>query len=190
MTAGDESDEALVARAGRGDRLAASTLVVRHSGRVFAVCRRMLSDRALAEDATQETFLRLWEKAHYWRPQGVRIETWLCRVATNACLDRLRKRRRETLTDEPPDAADPAPLAEATLMVDERREAVARALAALPERQRMAIVLCHYEQLTNIEAAQALNVSVDALESLLARGRRGLKDQLAPFRAELMEDVD
>jgi RNA polymerase sigma-70 factor (ECF subfamily) len=187
LSTAEDSDEVLVARAGRGDRLAASTLVLRHSSRILALCGRMLRDRAAAEDAAQETFMRLWRHADRWRPNGARFDTWLYRVAANVCLDRLRRRGRETTLDEPPDAPDDAPLAIDIMLAEERRRAVESALAGLPERQRLAIALCHYQELSNIEAARVMEISVDALESLLARGRRSLKERLAPYQAELME---
>ena len=84
MTDDEDSDEKLIARAGRGDRRAASTLIARHSPRVLSLCRQLLKNRAAAEDATQETFLRLWEGAANWRPNGAKLETWLYRVASNA----------------------------------------------------------------------------------------------------------
>lgn len=183
----DDTDEALVERAGRGDRLAASKLVVRHTDRVFAASYRMLRDRAAAEDVTQETFLRLWKNAAKWRPQGARIETWLYRVAMNLCLDRLRRTKREAPEEAAPERADPALGADEAMEADERRHAVDAALAELPERQREAITLCHYQELSNIEAAEILGVSVEAIESLLARGRRALRDKLMSRRAELME---
>lgn len=183
MDAGEDSDDALAMRAGRGDRLAASRLIARHSPRVFSVCLRMMGDRASAEDAAQETFLKLWRSADRWKPGRAKFETWLCRVAANACIDRLRQRRPESPAEEAPDLADETPLAEEGLIAAERRRAVASALSALPDRQRLAIVLCHYQELTNIEAAAAMEVSVDALESLLARARRSLKESLAPLRA-------
>lgn len=182
-TSGD-SDEALAARAGRGDRLAASALVVRHADRVYAVCRRMLRDGAAAEDAAQETFLRLWTHAGRWRPLGAQFSTWLCRIAANVCLDRLRRSGREILSDAPPERADEAPHAEDLLLAGERRAAVEAALAGLPDRQRLAVVLCHYEELSNIEAAAAMEISVEALESLLSRARRALRADLAPAARE------
>lgn len=182
-----DTDEALVARAGRGDRLAASALVVRHSDRVMAASWRLLGDRASAEDAAQETFLRLWTSAARWRPQGAKFETWLIRVATNVCLDRLRRRGREAPADAAPELADRAPTAEARLMAEDRRRVVLDALGRLPERQRAAIELCHYQELSQAEAAEALSISVEALESLLARARRALRDALTARRDELRD---
>jgi RNA polymerase sigma-70 factor (ECF subfamily) len=184
---GEESDEVLVARAGRGDRAAASALVLRHTDRIFSACWRMLGERAAAEDATQDTFLRLWKHAARWRPQGAKFETWLYKVAMNACLDRLRRRGREVSEDAMPETEDRGPRADERMIAEERRKAVEGALSRLPERQRQAITLCNYQELSNIEAAEIMEISVEAVESLLARGRRALRDMLVARREELME---
>lgn len=173
-------------RAGSGDRSAASALVEKHTEKIYAVCFRMLGTRQAAEDAVQETFLRLWRHAANWRPQGAKFETWLYRVAMNICLDQLRKRKREAPEDAAPERADPAPGPDQEVFAGQRRFAIDAALDGLPERQRMAIVLCHYQEKTNIEAAKIMGVSVDALESLLARGRRALRVRLAPMRDNLL----
>lgn len=186
----NESDEALVARAGRGDRLAASVLITRHSPRVRSLCRQILKDRAAADDAMQETFLRLWERAARWKPNGAKLETWLYRVASNACLDRHRLAKRDAPEEEAGERIDGAPTPVDRLAAGDRKRAVESALAALPDNQRIAMTLRHYRDLTNIEIAQAMTISVDAVESLLARGRRGLQQALAGAREELMEGVE
>jgi RNA polymerase sigma-70 factor (ECF subfamily) len=182
----DDSDDALIARAGSGDRRAASRLIARHSPKILAVCMRMLRERTAAEDCAQETFLKLWRSADRWQPGRAKVKTWLYRVATNACIDRLRQRQPETADEDGLDIADGAPLAEDGLIAAERRQSLDAALGALPGRQRLAVVLCHYQELSNAEAAAVMEVSVEALESLLARARRNLKDSLAPRREELM----
>ncbi|GAB4520115.1 MAG: RNA polymerase sigma factor [Amphiplicatus sp.] len=189
MSVGDESDEELARRAGRGDRSAAGALVTRHADRIFAACYRMLGEHAAAEDAAQETFIRLWKHAGRWRPQGARLETWLYRIAMNICLDMLRRRKRFVTAPETSllECVDGAPSALERIEANETRAAVAAALAALPERQRAAIVLCHYQELSNIDAAAALGVSVEAVESLLARGRRAMRDKLFLQRDDLLE---
>lgn len=187
MTRSEASDEELAARIGRGDRLAAAILIERHSDRLLGLAWRMLGERAAAEDVRQETFLTVWTHAAKWRPRGVKFEAWLYRVATNACLDRLRRRGRETTTEEPPEQSDPTPDAEESMINEDRRRAVDAALRALPERQRLAIVLCHYQELSNTDAAHAMQISLDALESLLARARRALRSALISQSAELME---
>ena len=138
----------------------------------------MLGDAGEAEDVAQETFLRVWRHAAAWNPGKARFDTWLHRVVLNLCYDRLR-RRRERPTADPPDRPDPAPGPERSLEAAETGARVRAAVLALPPRQREAIVLCHYQGLGNIEAASAMGVSVEALESLLGRARRSLRAGLA-----------
>lgn len=171
-------------RVGAGEPEAARLLVMRHIGRVVGLSHRMLGDATEAEDVAQDTFLRLWRNAARWEPRAL-LGTWLHRVAYNLCVDRLRRRRALPL-DEAGDVADPAPGAGAVIHLKDVSDAVSRALDALPERQRHAILLVHYQELGNIEAARILGVSVEAIESLLARGRRGLKQSLAARRPDLL----
>lgn len=176
-----DPDAELVARVGRGDRVAARTLIGRHSPKMLALARRMLSDPAEAEDAVQEAFMRLWTHAARWRPGQAKFETWLYRVTLNKCYDRLRRRPTARL-DEAAEVADPAPGPEASLQSADLSEQIEAALRALPERQRAAIQLCHYQDCGNIEAAEILGLSVEALESLLARGRRTLRSLLGHLK--------
>ncbi|WP_395942276.1 sigma-70 family RNA polymerase sigma factor, partial [Brevundimonas aurantiaca] len=107
-----------------------------------------------------------------------RFDTWLHRVALNLCYDRLR-RRREIPTQTPPDRPDEGPAPDRGLMAAETGLRVGQALSRLPDRQREAVVLCHYQELSNIEAAALMEISVEALESLLSRGRRALRQSLS-----------
>lgn len=170
-----DPDEELVRRIGAGDSTAMQAMVARKLPRILALAARMLGDPAEAEDVAQETFVRIWRHASGWRQGHARFDTWIHRVALNLCYDRLR-RRREWVTDELPEVADDAPLPDAMPGDEERR--VNQALLRLAPRQREAIVLVYYQELSNIEAAGAMQVSVDALESLLARGRRALQAML------------
>lgn len=186
----DDSDDALIALAGRGDRAAASILIARHSPRILRLCLHLLPDRAAAEDAVQDTFLRLWERADRWRPGGARIETWLYRVASNACLDRHRRSRRHEASTEIDERPDDGPSASARLADDDRRRLVNDAMRALPDRQRIAMTLCHFQELSNAEIAETMAISIEAVESLLARGRRAMRAALEGVRAELMEAAE
>lgn len=178
----EDPDAGLVALTGQGDAEAASRLVARHLPRMTALARRMLGDSAEAEDVAQDVFMKVWTQAKRWQPGAAKFETWLHRVAINACYDRLRKRRGVPL-DEADERVDPAPDPEQTLAQAQTARQVDAALQTLPERQRAAIALCHYQGLSNIEAAASLDISVEALESLLSRGRRALKEKLRHLSA-------
>jgi len=179
------SDDDLVAAVARGDEQACRLLMERHLPRMIALARRMLGNQADAEDVAQEVFLRVWTHAERWQPGRAQFGTWLHRVATNLCLDRLRKRRPENIDDIPePVSGDPRP--DENLERRELAERVEAALQALPERQRLAIVLSHFQGLSNIEAAEILEVSVEAVESLLGRARRQLRGTLATERDEVL----
>jgi RNA polymerase sigma factor (sigma-70 family) len=173
-----DPDEALVAGVARGDPAAARMLAARKLPRLLSLARRMLGDAVEAEDVAQEVMFRVWRQAPRWRPGQALFDTWMHRVALNLCYDRLRRRKRQPLV-EAPDAVDPGPAPDRGLMAADVGARVARAMAALPDRQREAIVLCHYQEFSNIDAAGLMGVSIEALESLLARGRRALRAALA-----------
>ena len=175
--AGDEA--VLAAGAARGDVSAFRVLVDRHLPGALAIGRRMLRDDAEAEDVAQEALLRLWRSAGTLEVGASGVKPWLRRVVSNLCIDRVRVRARMTVTDEVPEVADPARQL-STLVDDELREHVDRALKALPERQRLALTLFHYEGLSQIEIGTQMGISDGAVESLLARARRQLKTVLKP----------
>ena len=178
-----DPDEDLVRRVGQGDPAAIQSMVARKLPRMLALARRMLGDPIEAEDVAQEALLRAWRQAPRWAPGKARFDTWLHRVALNLCYDRLR-RRREIATDTPPDRPYEGAAPDRGLLAADVGRRVDAALARLPDRQREAIVLCHYQELTNIEAAALMEVSVEALESLLSRGRRALRMALADMRPD------
>lgn len=171
----------LVQRTAKGDAAAFRKLAEFHLNKIMNFAYRMLCSRADAEDVAQETFLRLWKEANRYKPTA-RLITWLHRIAHNLCVDRLRARREQPSVelDDRQDLAEPSALLDQKQMVHE----VSRALNSLPERQRAAMALVHYQELTNIEAAEVLDVSIEALESLLARARRTLRELLAELNAE------
>lgn len=185
---GDISDEALLVAYGNGDRQAALALTTRLTPRVLGfACRMLGGDRAEAEDVAQEAMLRLWKQAPDWRQGEAKVTTWLYRVVSNLCTDRLRRRRSVDIDaiPEPEDGA--APVTE-RLIAEDRARALIAALATLPERQRQAVTLRHIEGLANPEIAEILEISVEAVESLTARGKRALATALAPKREELGYD--
>jgi RNA polymerase sigma-70 factor (ECF subfamily) len=190
MQAGGEGardpDGELVARIAKGDQGAVRALVDRHIGALMAVARRMLGSQHEAEEVVQDVFLRVWTNAAKWQPGQAKFATWMHRVAINLCYDRLR-RRREVSVDTLPERPDPAPGAEVGLEEGDLARLMDAELQELPERQRSALVLCHYQGLSQSEAAEILDISVEALESLLSRARRRLRDRLAGVAKEYFE---
>ncbi len=173
-----DPDELLLQRIALGDTAAVSTLVSRKLPRLLSLARRMLGDPIEAEDVAQETLMRTWKQAAHWVPGKARIDTWMHRVALNLCYDRLRRRRDNVSTDDV-ELLDPADSAVARIEKTQAAQRLQTALSALPERQREAIVLSYYQEMSNMEAATLMGVSVEALESLLARARRTLRQTLA-----------
>jgi len=169
-----------MARVQRHDQEAFTRLLDRHLVGLQRFLTRMTGNAADADEVSQEAFLRIWSHAGRWQPDRVKFTTWLYRIARNLAIDRHRKNRTTSdddvtmIVDESPDTAH---------AIDaERRQRVLRdAVAELPERQRTALMLCHFDGMSNQEAAAVLEVTVEALESLLSRARRTLKTTLRPL---------
>lgn len=175
---GEDPDADLLRSLANGDVSAMHVLVDRKLSRITALAFRMLGDQTEAEDVGQEALLRVWRHAARWRADGpAKFDTWLHRVVLNLCYDRLR-RKRDRPMQEAPEIVDPSMPADLRLEVDESSALVLSALGKLPDRQREAIILHHYQDLSNLEAARVMGISLDALESLLTRGRRGLRTLL------------
>jgi RNA polymerase sigma-70 factor (ECF subfamily) len=189
MTGQMPDEEALLAQFAEGDGRAAALLTDRLGPRAFGVALRVLGNRAEAEDVAQEAMLRLWRMAPDWQPGQARVSTWLYRVVMNLCIDQKRRQRRGHLDlDAVPDPPDPAKGAPERLQEDARHDALQAALMQLPERQRQAVILRHLEELANPDIAAIMDISVEAVESLTARGKRALAGILAERREELGYD--
>ncbi len=186
-TQNEGSDEALLVLYANGDGDAARQLAVRLVPRILGYATRSLGDRTEAEDIAQEVMLRLWRIAPDWRSGEAQVSTWAYRVAANLCTDRLRakKRRKADALDEVAEPEDDKAAAVDGLIEAERQAALSAALASLPDRQREAVVLRHMEGLANPEIAQIMQVGVEAVESLIARGKRALTAALAGRRKDL-----
>ncbi|HEY6556723.1 MAG TPA: sigma-70 family RNA polymerase sigma factor [Polyangiaceae bacterium] len=169
-------DAELVVRVGEGDVAAYRELVRRHGKRLHHYASRMLNESTEAEDVVQEAFLRLWQRATSYSPDA-RVTTWLHRIVHNLAVDRLRSRGRWQALDDDSDAPVSAPQGR-QLEAARQAEALERALNLLPERQRAALLLVHLNELSGKEAARVLGVTDTALESLLSRARRGLRQLL------------
>ena len=174
----DESSEdvELVVRAGEGDVAAYRELVRRYGTRLHHYASRLLNDAHEAEDVVQEAFLRLWQRATSYAPDA-RVTTWLHRIVHNLAVDRLRTRGRWQALDDADEAPVSAPQGR-QLEAQHHAETLDQALEQLPERQRAAIVLVHLHELSGKEAARVLGVTDTALESLLSRARRALRQLL------------
>ncbi|HYM31196.1 MAG TPA: RNA polymerase sigma factor [Candidatus Cybelea sp.] len=183
----DLSDEGLMANIAEGDRGAFEQLVTRHLNRAIALAQRITGNRSDAEEVAQEAFLRVWQTAPRWRLDGALFRTWFSRVLVNLCIDRKRRPGFAPL-EAAGDPPDPGIGAENALARDEEAAAVAQAVAELPERQRAALALCYWQEMSNVEAAEVLALSVGAVESLLVRARRTLRQKLGPRLGHAMEE--
>jgi len=184
-----EDEAALVARVAAGEAPAFRALVDRHLPTVLAIARRMLRDDAEAEDVAQETLLRLWRNAARLELGEGGVRPWLRRVAANLCIDRVRAQRNTSLGEALPEEVEPASQM-TTLVERELGRRVDAALKALPERQRLALTLFHYEGMSQIEVGEAMGISDEAVESLLARARRALKASLKDEWQGLLPQAD
>jgi RNA polymerase sigma-70 factor (ECF subfamily) len=172
------ADLAEVRAVASGDRDAFARLIARESPRLLRFALGMLGSLEEAEDTVQDTFVSLWENAARWRPEA-RLGTWLHAVCYNRAIDRLRRRRDAVDDSALEDVAGEDESAEAGLVRTETVLSVREAMARLPERQRSAILLFHFQELSQKDAAGILGVSETAFESLLARARRQMRAWLS-----------
>jgi RNA polymerase sigma-70 factor, ECF subfamily len=171
------SDADLLAGAARQDQKAFAELVARYHAQVYRVAWRLNGGHVDTDDIAQETFLKLWKNPAQLREAGA-LKGWLMRVASNMVMDRYRQKKVLDL-DYATDIADPTTSAIELLDQAHVSKSIDAAIATLPDRQKLAITLVHFESMTNIAAAETMQISVDAIESLLARARRGLKARLS-----------
>ena len=184
---GSDSEALLLARFAAGDQGAARLLTDRLLPGVLRQAWRILGDEAEAEDVAQDAMLKLWRQADDWRAGEARISTWLYRVTHNLCIDRIRKRRPTAPIEDVAEPPDPTPSALQRLMNSEESRVLARAILALPDRQRQALVLRHFEGMSNPDIGERLDCSVEAVESLLARARRQLTVDMSK-ESEVFDD--
>ena len=183
-----DGDAELLARFAAGDQAAARALTEALLPGAMRQAWRMLGDQIEAEDVAQEAMLRLWRQATDWRAGEARVSTWLYRVVHNLCIDRIRKRRPQVPVEDAPEPVDPDPGVLERMAQTERSRAVAAAIQELPDRQRRALVLRHFEGMSNPEIGEALECSVEAVESLLARARRQLTKRMMEQREAFGHD--
>jgi RNA polymerase sigma-70 factor, ECF subfamily len=176
----EEDDRRIIEQVLAGSESAFRQILDQHTQRIFNYVRRMTSNSMEAEDIAQETFIRFWTSRDRFDPDRVKLTTWLHRIAHNLCVDYFRRRQQEEKQlPAPSDSQSSQESPDTDYELSIRAAVVHKALMALPERQRSAIVLCHYQNVSQQDAAHILELSVDALESLLRRGRSKLKQILA-----------
>lgn len=188
MREGGPDDETLIEQIKRRDADAFAMLYDRYADLVYSVALRVLADPALAQDTTQDVFLRVWRTPAAYDPARGRFPSWLVSVTRNRAVDEVRMRGRRRLRemgeqaagDDPPDSRAEDPQLAAQLQAD--REAIRKALTTLPEEQRTAIELAYFSGLTQLEIAERLG---QPLGTVKTRTRLGLRK----LRAALEDEV-
>ena len=178
------TDHALLAAFANGDRGAAQQLTEQLMPKIHAHAYYRLGNIADAEDVTQEAFLKLWKIASSWKQDKAQVSTWLYRVVSNLCKDRYRRATLEGMVSvqEPTNEfQSPGSKIEDAI----RQKALYTAMSILPESQRLAVQLRHIDELTNPQIAEIMELSVEAVESLTARGKRKLTKILQSHKSEL-----
>lgn len=185
------SDQDWMLRLQGGDTLAFNVLVEKYRAPVIHFLYRIVHETALAEELAQEVFLRVYRARTSYRPRA-KFTTWLFRIATNVALNALRDGRmrraretslegREETTGTPVEVADPEGSVEQKMLEAERRAQIRQAVEALPEKQRLAVLLHKYQELDYAEIAEILDCSESALKSLLFRAYETLRVRLRPL---------
>lgn len=172
-------DEELIERIVLADQLAFDELVSRYSTKYYAVAFRLIFNKDDAEDIVQDAFIKFWKNPKLWqKDKKTKFTTWFYKVVTNLCIDHQRKKKAEQLDNEF-DVEDESPSSEEKLDQKLKQKELKKVILELPERQQAALNLCYYQGLSNKEAAEILDVNLKALESLLSRARRTLKEKLS-----------
>ena len=178
------TDHALLAAFAKGDRGAAQQLTEQLMPKIYAHAYYRLGNIADAEDVTQEAFLRLWKIAPSWKQDKAQVSTWLYRVVSNLCKDRYRRATLERIVSvQEPTNESQSPSSK--IEEEIRQKALYTAMSILPESQRLALQLRHIDELTNPQIAEIMELSVVAVESLTARGKRKLTKILQSYKSEL-----
>jgi RNA polymerase sigma-70 factor (ECF subfamily) len=172
-----ESDEELMARVASGDQPAFRRLMALHMGRAIRVAETVVRHAGEADDIAQEAFIRIWRSAGSFDPGRARFTTWMHRIVVNLAIDWRRRAGGEAV-----EITDDIPLDEVgaldALIAAEQQRALQVALTQLPERQRVAIALFHFEGISGRASAEALNLSESAFDSLLTRARNTLRHRV------------
>jgi RNA polymerase sigma-70 factor (ECF subfamily) len=174
-----DHENALIERAKQGDRNAFGELVIQHRAGVINIVYRLCGDEELAEDATQEAFIKAWQKLSKYQPSSP-FRNWVYRIATNSALDVLR-RQRETVEIETLPIASPLKGPEKTLENQERTCYIQNAVLALSPASRVVLILREYERLSYQEIADTLAIPIGTVMSRLNYARSQLRQSLASY---------
>jgi len=176
----DSSDNDLLEAIAGGDRQAFTVLMRRYLSKMVALAQRVVFDAEQAREIAQEAFLRVWTHAARWDPDGsATFVTWLRRIVVNLAIDRRRRKREQVEIGAAEDIADTRIDGFGMVAVSHQKRAVQQALKNLPERQRAALALFYFDEISQIEGAKAMRLSPKAFDSLLVRARRNMKKYLS-----------
>lgn len=176
MRGGNALESSLIKRAIQGDNDAFESLMSAYERKIYGLCLRMMGNRQDGEDAAQEAMVRIWQKLPQYRGEAA-FSTWVYRVTASACTDAIRKRSLraqpslEAMREEGFEPQDGAPTPQQAVENSERREAMQRAIAGVPEQMRSVFLLRDVHGLSVEETARALNVSSGTVKSRLSRAR-------------------
>jgi len=177
----EKDDHELLTLIQDGSHDAFAELVQRHTDRFYRLAYRYVQNRETAEDIVQDAFLKLWEAPRRWQPErNNKFTTWFYRVVVNLCLDWQKKKRPLALDEEtslPVERDTP----DRAMVRTQEQQVLEKEIAALPERQRMAVTLCFAEGLSNQEAAEVIGVRLKALQSLIMRAKATLKERMKAY---------
>ncbi len=176
----DSLDNQLMERIAAGDQRALATLVQRHLPKAHAIAQRMLNSPQDAEEAVADAFGKIWMNAGGFDRSKAAFGTWFYRILANTCIDLSRRRPPGAQDIETPQdmLADERPMADQQLLEKRESERIRHAVQGLSEKQRMAVLLCYFEEMTNPQAAEIMGLHIKALEGLLVRARKTLREAL------------
>lgn len=184
--AASDPDIELMLRFQKGDERAFEELVHRHTRGVLNLVYRYLGDASGAEDAAQDVFVKVYRARKKYQPKA-KFTTWLYRIAVNHCLNEIRSRKSQPVSAAPIDDLLEEPAGapvDAQLRRQELRRDVKEAVDALPENQRMAVILARYQEMSYEEIAEAMDLSLEAVKSVIHRAKETLKQRLAKHARE------
>ncbi len=185
---GDAEDVRLMRLIRTGDTTAFEELIERHQALVAGTVARMLGSNSDVEDIAQQVFIRVWKSAGRYVPRA-KFTTWLLKITRNLVFNELRRSKRQAHVpiqadpqgEEIPLRDETGRLPDASLLERELQQAIEEAIQALPESQRLALVLRRYEELSYEQIGEVLNLSVPAVKSVLFRARTELRARLSKY---------